>query len=71
MKATTKTNTIITVRFNEVTGKVNGNDYKKLCISNFEVYYDGDGFTEFKVEGRIIRKYYPTWLKSGYAVVVL
>ena len=62
-----KNNKKVKIRINKTTGKVYDSDYHKLNDANFEVYQEGNGFVDYKVNDNIIRKTYPTWLESGKA----
>jgi hypothetical protein len=68
---TTKEKKEVKIRINETTGEIHRSDYNKLNDDNFEVYQDGNGFVDYNVGNRIIRKYYPTWLESGHANIAI
>lgn len=68
---TTKENKEIKVRFNENDYSIHKSDYSKLNDDNFDIFQEGNGFTDFTVGQRIIRKYYPTWLESGHANIAI
>lgn len=62
--AKNKNGSDVKIRFNEGNFKVHQSDYNKLNDDNFEVFQEGSGFTDFKVEKRIIRKKFSTWLEN-------